>query len=121
MAGRVCTHMRHAFRSFARNPWFTAVSLITLALGIGVNSALFTVVKSVLLEELTYGKPQQLARVWVTNPQQGFDHDVTSYPRFQDWQNQCKSIAGFAGFTGSRLILTGLDEPIQLRGAQVTA
>ena len=113
--------MRHAFRSFLRNPWFTAVSLITLALGIGVNSALFTVVKSVLLENLPYGKPDQLIRVWVTNPQQGFNRDVTSYPRFEDWKNQSKTIAGFAGFGGSRLILTGLDEPIQLRGAQVTA
>src|SRR5262245_15678088 len=113
--------MKHAFRSFLRNPWFTVVSLVTLALGIGVNSALFTVVKSVLLEDLPYGKPDQLIRVWVTNPQQGFDRDVTSYPRFEDWKNQSKTVTGFAGFTGSRMILTGLDEPIQLRGAQVTA
>jgi putative ABC transport system permease protein len=113
--------LRQAIRSFVKHPWFTAVALITLGLGIGVNSALFSVVKAVLLEELPYGAPHQLIRVWVTNPQQGFDRDITSYPRFEDWKARSRTISSFAGFTGSRLILTGRDEPLQLRGAQVTA
>jgi putative ABC transport system permease protein len=113
--------LRQAIRSFVKHPWFSAVALITLGLGIGVNSALFSVVKAVLLEELPYGAPQQLIRVWVTNPQQGFDRDITSYPRFEDWKARSRTIGSFAGFTGSRLILTGRDEPLQLRGSQVTA
>src|SRR5262249_9675933 len=60
-------HIRRAIRTFSQAPWFTFVALLTLALGIGVNSALFSVVKAVLIEDLPYGKPDQLIRVWVTN------------------------------------------------------
>src|SRR5215471_12589249 len=115
------SNLVHAFKALLRDPWFTFVALSTLGLGIGINSALFSVVKAVLLEDLPYQNPQQLVRVWVTNPQQGFDHDVTSYPRFEDWKTRSKVIADFAGFNTARMILTGLDEPMQLRGAQVTA
>src|SRR5215831_3871745 len=114
-------HIRQALRSLSQSPWFTSVALVTLALGIGVNSALFSVVKAVLVEDLPYGKPNQLVRVWVTNPKQGFDHDVTSYPRFEDWKARSRTIADFVGFTAARLILTGQSEPVQLRGALVTA
>src|SRR5215470_17784105 len=114
-------HFGTALRSFVHTPWFSCVALLTLALGIGLNSALFSVVKAVLVEDLPYGKPQQLIRVWVTNPKQGFNRDVTSYPRFEDWKARSRTIADFAGFTAARLILTGRDEPIQLRGALVTA
>src|SRR5271165_109280 len=113
--------VKYALRTFLRNPWFTFVALATLALGIGVNSALFSVVKSVMLESLPYKRPEQLVRVWVRNPTQGFDHDVTSWPRFEDWKARSKNIQDFAGFTGARLILTGVDEPLQMRGAMVTA
>src|ERR1051325_145554 len=95
-----------AFRSLVRTPWFTAVALATLALGIGVNSALFSVVKSVLLEQLPYGRPEQLVRVWVTNPTQGYDHDITSFPRLEDWRTRSRSVAEFAAFRFARQILT---------------
>src|SRR5580704_5244869 len=115
------TDLKYALRTFRRNPWFTIVAMATLALGIGVNSALFSVVKSVLLEGLPYRRPEALVRVWVRNPTQGFDHDVTSWPRFEDWKARSKGIQDFAGFTGARLILTGVDEPLQMQGAMVTA
>src|SRR5580658_7244437 len=113
--------LRYTLRTFRRSPWFASVAVATLALGIGVNSALFSVVKAVLIEELPYGKPDQLARVWVRNPQQGFEHDITNWPRLEDWRARSRSFQGFAGFTGWRLILTGTGEPVQLRGAAVTA
>lgn len=113
--------LKYALRTFRRNPWFTFVALATLALGIGVNSALFSVVKSVLLESLPYQRPEQLVRVWVSNPSQGFDHDVTSWPRFEDWKARSQGIQAFAGFTAARLILTGVEEPLQMQGAAVTA
>jgi putative ABC transport system permease protein len=113
--------LRYTFRFFRHNPGFTAVALATLALGIGINSALFSVVKSVLLEDLPYGKPDELVRVWVTNPKQGIDRDVTSFPRLQDWKTRSTTFQDFAGFVGARLILTGVQEPQQLQGAAVTA
>jgi hypothetical protein len=54
--------LHYAFRTFLRNSWFTVVAIATLALGMGVNSALFSVVKSVILEDLPYAKPNQLVR-----------------------------------------------------------
>lgn len=113
--------LRYAFRTFVRSPWFTLVSLTMLALGIGVNSALFSVVKSVLVEDLPYRKPNQLVRVWVSNPKQGFDHDVTSMPRLEDWRARSRLFEDFAAFFGSRLAWTGGQEPQQLRGAATTA
>jgi putative ABC transport system permease protein len=115
------TDLKYALRTFRRNPWFTFVALATLAWGIGVNSALFSVVKPVLLDSLPYRRPEQLVRVWVRNPTQGFDHDVTSWPRFQDWKARSKGIHDFAGFTSAKLILTGVDKPLQMQGAMVTA
>src|SRR6185369_8548596 len=109
-----------AFRAFRRSPWFTAVAIATLALGIGVNAALFSVVKSVLFGSLPYARPDQLARVWIRNPKQGFDRDVSNWPRLEDWR-RAPCLQGVAGFTSASLIFTGSAESVQLRGAQVTA
>ena len=75
-----------AFRAFRRSPWFTAVAVATLALGMGVNAALFSVVKSVLFGTLPYSQPDQLVRVWIRNPKQGFDRDISNLPRLEDWR-----------------------------------
>src|SRR5690349_18493495 len=72
----LASDLSYAFRAFRRSPWFTAVAIVTLALGIGVNAALFSVVKSVLFGTLPYAKPDQLVRVWIRNPKQGFEHDI---------------------------------------------
>jgi putative ABC transport system permease protein len=112
--------LHYAFRTFLRSPWFTVVAVATLALGMGVNSALFSVVKSVLLESLPYAKPNQLVRVWIRNPKQGIDRDISNLPRLQDWRGT-RCFQDMAGFTGARLIYTGGREPVQLRGASVTA
>lgn len=112
--------LHYACRRSFRSPWFTVVTIATLALGMGVNSALFSVVKSVLLEKLPYGHPDQLARVWIRNPKQGFDHDISNWPRLEDWR-RATCFKSVAGFTKARLILTGGTEPLQLQGASVTA
>jgi putative ABC transport system permease protein len=112
--------LSYAFRAFRRSPWFTAVAIATLALGIGVNAALFSVVKSVLFGNLPYTRPGQLARVWIRNPKQGFDRDVSNWPRLKDWR-RAPCLQGAAGFTSASLIFTGSAESVQLRGAQVTA
>jgi hypothetical protein len=76
--------LSYAFRTFLRNPWFTVVAVATLALGIGVNSALFSVVKTVLFGDLPYAEPNELVRVWIRNPKQGIDRDLSNLPRLQD-------------------------------------
>ncbi len=111
--------LRDALRRSLRSPWFTFVAVATLALGMGVNSALFSVVKAVLLEKLPYGKPEQLVRVWIRNPKQGYEHDISNWPRLEDWR-RAGCFQSVAGFTGARLILTGGADPLQLRGASVT-
>ena len=113
--------LRYSLRALRRSPWFTAVAVATVALGISVNSALFSVVKAVLLDSLPYGQPGRIVRVWVHNPQQGFEHDVTNWPRLEDWRARARNFEAFGGFTASSFILTGNGEPLQLHGAAVTA
>ena len=72
--------LKYAWRTFRQARWFTATALLTLALGIGANTAIFSVVEAVLLRQLPYDNPDRILMVWVTNPQQGFDHDVTLVP-----------------------------------------
>jgi predicted permease len=109
-----------AFRAFRRSPWFTVVAVATLALGMGVNAALFSVVKSVLFGTLPYSQPDQLVRVWIRNPKQGFERDISNLLRLEDWR-RAACFQGVAGFTPASLIFTASAEPVQLRGAQVTA
>jgi len=78
--------IRYALRSFLRAPGFTLVALITLALGIGGTTAIFSIVDGVVLRPLPYPQPDRLMMVWTYNPRQGFDKDVGTYPNFEDWR-----------------------------------
>ena len=85
--------LSYALRAFRRSPWFTTVAIATLALGMGVNAALFSVVKSVLFGTLPYAKPDQLVRIWIRNPKQGFERDISNLPRLEDWRRSRRSRA----------------------------
>lgn len=74
----------YAVRGFCKKPLFAIAAVLTLALGIGGNSAIFTVVNAVLLRPLPYPSPDRLMMVWSYNPRQGFDKDVSAYPNFED-------------------------------------
>ena len=76
----------YALRNIAKQPLFYVVATVTLALGIGANAAVFTVVNAVLLRPLPYPQPDRLMMVWTYNPRQGFDKDVATYPNFEDWR-----------------------------------
>ena len=113
--------LRFAFRTLRHAKWFTLTALFTLALGIGANTAIFSVVEALLLRQLPYRDPDRIVMVWVKNPEQGFDHDVTSYPRLEDWRAQSRAVESLAAYIGASRALTGWQDPEQVHGARVTA
>jgi putative ABC transport system permease protein len=113
--------VRHALRLLTRHPGFTAVAVLTFAVGIGVNTAVFSVFSGVLLRPLPYPDADRITLLWVDNRREGIRDDIGSYPNFRDWKEQSTSYAHMAGFTPSAFTLTGADEPERLDGARVSA
>ena len=112
--------IQYALRNIANKPLFYSVVILTLALGIGANAAIFTVVNGVLLQPLRYPHPERLMMVWTHNPRQGFDKDVGTYPNFEDWRRASQSFERMSGYFGASVTLTGSGDPAQVRGARVT-
>ena len=111
---------QYALRNIAKKPLFYSVVILTLALGIGANAAIFTVVNGVLLQPLPYPHPDRLMMVWTHNPRQGFDKDVGTYPNFEDWRRGSQSFERMSAYSGASVTLTGTGDPTQIRGARVT-
>lgn len=110
--------LRYGLRSLAKSSGFTAVSLITLALGIGANIAIFSVVQGVVLSPLPYSEPNHLVMVWESNPR--FPRVWTSYLNFQDWQRRAQSFQQMAAFRQQGYDWTNLAIPQRLNGNAVT-
>ncbi len=113
-------NLRYALRALAKSPGFAAVAIITLALGIGANTAIFSVVNSVLLQPLSYPEPNRLVELEGTSPQG--NSDATSIPKFNAWRDQTQvfdSVAAY-DFEGPGINLTGGDRPEQLKGIRVS-
>ncbi|HXO05398.1 MAG TPA: ABC transporter permease [Candidatus Sulfotelmatobacter sp.] len=111
---------RYAFRMLRKNPGFTAVTVLTLALGIGANTAIFSVVYAVLLKPLPYANPNQLVSAFAANTQEGVPEDGTSYPNFEEWRAQNHVFSELAGITGHQLTLTGRGDPSEVDTSVVT-
>src|SRR5690242_15868730 len=110
--------LRYGLRQLHRNPGFTTVAVLTLALGIGANTAMFSVIDAVLLRPLPYAQPSQLVSV-----QQRVSHGVSSYvsyPNFSDWRSQNHVFSSMAAYRETNFTLTGSGEPVQLPGEIVT-
>jgi predicted permease len=97
--------LRYAARMLHKNPGFTTVVLLTLALGIGVNSALFSIVNGVLLNPLPYANPAQLTALYQTTTNLG--HSSIAYPNFLDWQKDNRSFSAIAAYRNDDYNLTG--------------
>ena len=110
----------YAVRGLRKKPLFTAAAVLTLALGIGANSAIFTVVSAVLLRPLPYPAPERLMMLWTYNPRQGYNKDVSAYPNFDDWRRQSASFEGMSAYFGANFTLTQAGDPAQIGGAIVT-
>ena len=101
--------LRYAVRTMLKRPGFTAIAVITLALGIGASTAIFSVVNAALLRELPYAEPDRLFHVWEVTPQKNFGQREFSYPDYQDYQ-QNQSFEGIAAYSGGGGIMSGRGE-----------
>jgi len=99
--------LRYAIRLMAKSPALTAIAIMTLALGIGASTAIFSVVNAILLMPLGHETPDQLVSIWSTNSKAEIKQEASSFPDFNDWRRQAKSFSGMAGFSGSTAILSG--------------
>jgi putative ABC transport system permease protein len=113
--------LRYGARTFLKKPGFTLIAVITLALGIGANTAIFSVANTTLLRPLPYQNPDELVMVWETAPKLGFPHNDVAPANFIDWRDQNQVFTQIAAFGGASLSLTGRGEPERIEGERVSA
>ncbi len=111
--------LRFALRTLRKSPGFTIVAILTLALGIGANTSLFSVVNAVLLNPILYPHPEQLVMLHESKP--NFRSGSISYPNFRDWQHDNHSFSSMAVTRGSSFTLTGLGEAEELRAQFISS
>src|SRR5688572_23009152 len=113
--------VRYAVRTLRRTPGFTAAAIACLALGIGANTAIFSVINGVLLRPLPFRDPSALVVVWEQDPQRGVERNVVSPANYLDWRAQSSVFADLAVYVDWRANLTGVDEPVEVPTAIATA
>jgi putative ABC transport system permease protein len=112
--------VKYGLRGLRRSPGFTAVALITLALGIGANTAIFSVVNTVLIQPLPYKNPDRLVMLWQSYPTAGFDRLGASPPEYLDYRDRNQVFSGVAGYADLSFNLTGVAQPDRIKAARVT-
>ncbi len=110
--------LRYAIRLLAKSPGFTAIAVLTLALGIGANTAIFTVVNAVLLRPLGFRDPSSLVLV---AEKSAFPTISTSFQNYIDWRDQSHSFESLEATRGTTITLTGAGEPERLNARMATA
>ena len=108
--------LRYGLRQLRRNPGFTIVAVLTLALGIGATTAVFSLLDAVLLRPLPYSHPEQLFRLYPTDRSGRHTMEATSYPDFHDWEDQSRTFESMAAYYDQDFNFTGADQPERLRG-----
>src|SRR5262245_39122686 len=112
---------RYALRMLLKSRGFTLVAVLTLALGIGANAAIFSVVNGVLLRPLPLPEPERLVAVWTAQPAKGFPRGSSSYPDFADYREQSASFAGLAAAHGRGYTLSSPTGAERIDGARVSS
>ena len=115
--------LRYAFRGLLKSPGFFFIAVLTLALGIGANTAIFSVVYTVLLQPLPFHEPERLVEIMETRPERGWESVSLSRPNFRDYREMnsgFEDIGAFMSF-GQEMVLSGTGYPERISGAQVSA
>ena len=118
--GTLIQDLRYGFRLLRKSPGFTVVAVLTLALGIGANTAIFSAVNAVLLRPLPYANPGQLALLPEANPKRGITDAGMSYPSLLELRDNSRAFSAIAGLASHSLTLTGRGEPSEARTIVVT-
>ncbi|MCI0486607.1 MAG: ABC transporter permease [Blastocatellia bacterium] len=113
--------LRYGMRTLLQKPGFTAVAVLTLALGIGANSAIFSVINSVLIQPPPYQNPDRLVMVWETLPSAGITQNTPAPAVYYSWREQNRVFEDMAAFTTTTFNLTGREQPEKLNGLRVSA
>ncbi|HEY7402247.1 MAG TPA: ABC transporter permease [Candidatus Angelobacter sp.] len=119
MASLIPQDLRYAFRVLVKSPGFSIIAILTLALGIGANTAIFSVVNGVLLNPLPFEHPEQLVSMFEKIP--NFDNGSISYPNFVDWRRMNRTFANMAAYRSTGLSLSGNGEPERLHAEMISA
>src|SRR6185437_14723504 len=119
--GTLLQDLRYGLRMLAKSPAFTAVAVLTLALGIGANTAIFSVVNAVLLRPLPFPQSDQLMSVQYFDTLLKTTHESTSYPDFFDMRSQNQVFTNMTTFHYGSYTLTGVEQPAHLSGQIVTS
>jgi len=110
--------LRFALRMLRKSPAFTAVAILTLALGIGANTAIFSVVNAVLLRPMPYKDADRLVTIWGANRARGWGLDLVSYDDYRDWKSQNRVFETMGASTDEMFTMTGSGEPSAVIGYQ---
>jgi putative ABC transport system permease protein len=119
--GTLWQDVKYGLRGLWKAPVFTAIAILTLALGIGANTAIFSVVDAVLLRPLPYASPSQLVSLFEVRPEESAAKTGASYPNFEEWREQNRVFSEMAGMMAHDLTLTGRGEPSIVRTVVVTS
>ena len=112
--------LRYGARMLWKRPGFTLIAMITLSLGIGANTAIFSVIDALMLRPLPFREPDNLFQVWETDVKHGYNEKDASYPNFADWRDQNQVFEQIAIYSNGTYNLAGADEPERIQVAIVS-
>src|SRR5579884_3513252 len=118
--GTMIQDLRFGWRQLAKYPGFTAVALVTLALGIGANAAIFSVVNAVLLRPLPFPQPDRLFHLWEAKPSKGYTRNTVNPFNFLDWRDRTHSFEGMAAISTETMNLSVNGQPVGAAGMDVS-
>jgi putative ABC transport system permease protein len=115
------TDLKYALRMLVKSPGFTVIAILTLALGIGANSAIFSVVDAVLLRPMPFQNPDEIVMLWGRNAREKAEHQSDSYPNYVDLRDRSQTLDSLAAYTRAGAVLQGTNDSELLEGLAVTS